>query len=151
MCCIRIFEKKYKMKQFILLALFMVTTVFAFSQKVKLSKEAKGNYVSQEVLEKEQVEENKMAVYAIMRTESEMESDFLQISLDESPREIATKASAMQFPELMKLTRSKFSSKAEIDFLNYLGERDWEVMAIENESDKKVIRRKYYLRKMVSL
>lgn len=129
----------------------MVTTVFSFSQKVKLSKEAKGNYVSQEVLEKEQAEENKVSVYAIMRTESEMGSDFFKLSLDESPREITTKASAMQFPELLKLTRSKFSSKAEIDLLNYLGENDWEVVAIENESEKKMIRRKYYLRKMISL
>jgi DNA-nicking Smr family endonuclease len=117
---------------------------------VKLSKEAKDKYVSQEVLEEKQAEENKMAIYAIMRTESEVGSDFLQISLDESGREIPTKAATMEFPELQKLTRGKFSDKSEIDLLNYLAERGWDIVAIENDSEKKIIRRKYYLRKMVS-
>jgi len=131
----------------------MATTVFAYSQKVKMPKEAKEKYVSQEALEKERAEEkeNKMAVYAILRTESEGGSDFMQISLDESTREVATKASTMQFPELLKLTRTKFSVKSEIDLINYLAEREWEIVAIENESDKKMTRRKYYLKKMLSL
>ncbi|MCZ4408625.1 hypothetical protein O3Q51_07390 [Cryomorphaceae bacterium 1068] len=139
------------MKRSILLTLFMATTVFAFSQKVKMSKDAKEKYVSQEVIAKERADENKMAVYAILRTESETGSNFVQIRLDESSKELPTKASTMSFPELEKLTRGKFSDKAEIDLLNYLAEEGWEVVAVENESEKKLVKRKYYLRKMVSL
>ncbi len=129
----------------------MATAVIAFSQKVKLSKDAKTKYVSQEVVEKKRAEENKMAVYAILRTEAEIGSDVLQVRLDESGKELPTKASSMNFPELEKLTRGKFSEKAEIDLINYLAEEGWEIVAVENESEKKVSKRKYYLRKMVSI
>lgn len=130
--------------------LFMATSFLGYSQKVKMTKEARENYVNQEVLEKEKTEEKKTGVYAIMRTESDSGSEFFRISIDESPREIPTKAATMAFPELMKMTRSKFSQKSEIDILNYLAEQDWEVVAIENTSDKKTVSRKYYLRKMVT-
>ena len=129
----------------------MATTFFGYSQKVKMSKDARGNYVTQETSEEEKPEEMKMTVYAILTAESEPGSEFFQVKLATSPRELETKASSMKFPEFGKLTRSKLSSKSEIDVLNYLAELDWEVVTIANEGDNKMIVRKYYLRKVIIL
>lgn len=148
---IRIFEKKYHMKQSILLTLFLAFTFYSYSQKVKMSEEARSNYVDHERVEDERPEEKKMVVYAILRAESEVGSDFMQLNLEEGSREIVTKASMIKFPELVKVTRAKLSLKSEVDLLNYLAENDWEVVTIENESDKKRVLRKYYLRKMIAL
>ena len=138
------------MKQSILLTLFLAATFYGYSQKVKMSEESRGNYVHRETLENQRPQEKKMAVYAILRAESEAESGFMQLHLEESSKEIATKASTMKFPELVKMTRIKFSLNSEVDLLNYLAENDWEVVAIENEGEKKGVLRKYYLRKMIS-
>ncbi|HKL39446.1 MAG TPA: hypothetical protein VJ894_02145 [Cryomorphaceae bacterium] len=139
------------MKQSILLTVFLVVTFYGYSQKVKMSDEARNNYVQGETSEKERAEEKKMVVYAILRAKSEAGSDFMELNLEEGSRELSTKASMMKFPELMKVTRLKLSSKSEVDLLNYLAENDWEIVAIENDSEKKEVLRKYYLRKMISL
>jgi len=139
------------MKKYFLLLIVLSATTLVQGQKVKMTKDAKKKYMSKEVKEKQEAEENKIAVYAILRSESEPNSDFLSLKLDESTRELATKAATMKFPELEKLTRAKFSAKSEVDLLNYLSEGGWEIVTITNERDKKIIKRKYYLKKMVSI
>jgi hypothetical protein len=144
------------MKKAVLLLIFIATSMVSFSQKVKMTKEAKEKYVSQEASrdsnkEVKRAEENKMLVYAILIAESEVGADFLTFRIQESSRELATKASGMRFDELEKLTRSKFSAKSEVDVLNYLAESGWEIVAIENTTDKKKNQTKYYLKKMVSI
>lgn len=139
------------MKQSILLVLFLAISVFGYAQKIKLSKESKRNYVSEEVLEKEQSDDNRMVVYAILRAEYESGAESMKLILDQSPREITTKAASMKFPELERLTRSGVTVKGEIDLINYLAENEWDIVSVENQSDKKMVRRKYYLRKMISL
>lgn len=142
------------MKQSILLVLFSAITLFTFGQKVKMTKEARKNYVGEAVIENESNEataQNKMTVYAILRSESEIGSDYFQLSIDESSREIPTKAASMQFPELSKISRNKFSNKGEVDLLNYLAENGWEVVTIENSTTKRLEIRKFYLRKQINL
>ncbi|MGB6036832.1 MAG: hypothetical protein WBG42_11240 [Cryomorphaceae bacterium] len=140
------------MKHTILLGLFMAASFFGYSQKVKMSKDARSNYVKEETSEEVKQAEMKMTVYTILTAETEPGSEFFQVKLATSPRELETKASSMKFPELENLTRSKFSSKSEIDLLNYLAELDWEVVSIVYEKDEKKMNiRKYYLRKVISL
>lgn len=139
------------MKHSILLLFFMASTVFAYSQKVKMSKEARGKYVNEEIVKEEPEEKNEMVVYAILRMESEPGSGYYQASIDESGREIPTKAAELNFPELTKLTRTRYSTKAEIDILNYLAQENWEVVTIIDDSDKKATRLKYYLRKTITI
>lgn len=139
------------MKHTILLGLFVTASFFGYSQKVKMAKDAKNTYVKEQISEPEKRDETKMTVYTILTAESEPGSEFFMIKLATGTRELETKASAMNFPELERLTRAKLSSKSEIDLLNYVAEQDWEIVTIVNDIDEKMNIRKYYLRKVIYL
>jgi len=135
------------MKRSALLSLFLLFVLFGFSQKVKMSNDAKDNYVNKQ---EQSNQEKSFFVYRILLMESVPDSDYSQLRFVEGMNELPTKASTMSFPELNRLSRVKLTDNAEIEILNFLGELNWEVVAIEVVEDKNTKTRKYYLKKAIS-
>jgi len=112
-----------------------------------MSNDAKDNYVNKQ---EQSNQEKSFFVYRILLMESVPDSDYSQLRFVEGMNELPTKASTMSFPELNRLSRVKLTDNAEIEILNFLGELNWEVVAIEVVEDKNTKTRKYYLKKAIS-
>ena len=120
----------------------------AYAQKIRLSEKNKSKYVTESG--SPAAADSEMVVYSILRMELGDEKKPMKISFDRSSGELASKYTEFVFPELEKLTRTKFSAKAEIDILNYLSENGWEIFSIETIGENKIPMRKIYMRKSVN-
>ncbi len=134
------------MKKTALLAILMLACSLGYSQKIKMSKEAKKKYVSEESQEKEIPV---IYAYVVLKMEIESGSETMQISIDRGSGELASKGSTVFFPELERLVNLKISNKAEVDVLNFVSESNWDVVSIAYMEDRKKQIRKYYLRKPI--
>jgi len=137
------------MKKSFLMIIFTSVALVTFSQEVRMTKEAKKNYIAKNVSAEEKDEGDKMLIYNIILAESEEGDEFFNLTVEKGNGQISTKASKMNFPEIINLTRMRVPVNSEVDLLNYLAENGWEIVSIENAGEKKSILRKYYIKKVI--
>jgi hypothetical protein len=131
--------------------LLIFVSIFFFSaghsQEIELRKDSKSKYIknSERVVD----QSNGSMVYSILRMELGDEREGLKLSVDKGTGEIPNKYAERVFPELEKLVKSKFSSRSEVDLLNYLSAEGWEIFAVETTAERKISYRKFYIRKRI--
>jgi len=125
-------------------AFLIMCTIPTFAQKVQLSDQAKKKYVRSA-----STATGDLDVYQIVTTNTSLREQTFRVSVEEPSNEIPTRASKMRFSELEALSKSKYSIKSEVDFLNYLSENEWTLLSVEKEMIKDNVVRRFYIKKTV--
>jgi hypothetical protein len=138
------------MKQLTLITALLFLGLSAYSQKVKMSEDAKSRYMTKDEQGATAENNDSFEIYQILEAIYADKDGAFQIRLIEPTKELGTRTAEYQFPEFKKLQSMTFSERGEVELLNYLSENGWTVVSVVTDGIKEQYSKKFYIKKAMS-